>query len=305
MEKNNQPLILGIVVVGAVLIIALALIFTRNGDQPEEATESNVAQNDESNGETENGEDPDCDTQEAANNPECLADDELDSCAYILKADGSCGKQITCNGQTYDLESDDSWLDENGVYQTVCEPAEPPTGILPDNWEQLTPREKTDLNPFNCDHKTQWISAEDGSCLIKECPGENEFVSVSGFCISDIDTTDLEYVVLLSSSVNGAEDPELVGFCELNPCDTDGFRVFDWHIAIKESIDVDLYTRNSYHLEFYKDPVITQVQGELQGDESWGIPRFILYAHNGSTSLDDYSEADIISRQTDLPAFQD
>ena len=154
----------------------------------------------------------------------------------------------------------------------------------------MTGREKTSLNPFGCDHETQWVSAEDGSCIDQP---------------KDTDTTNHEYVVLLSSSVNGAEDPETADFCELNPCDADGFRIFDWHIAIKESIDVDLYTRNSYHLEFYKDPVITQVQGELQGDESWGIHRFILYTHNGSTSLDDYSEADIISRQTDLPAFQD
>ena len=43
MEKNNQPLILGIVVIGAVLIIALVLIFTRNSD--ETATETTGATN--------------------------------------------------------------------------------------------------------------------------------------------------------------------------------------------------------------------------------------------------------------------
>ena len=92
MEKNSQPLIIAAMLIGAVLIIALALIFTRNGDDmtTETVDENDVAQNDESNGETENGEDLDCDIQEAANNPECLDEDKLDPCDYILKADGSC-----------------------------------------------------------------------------------------------------------------------------------------------------------------------------------------------------------------------
>ena len=42
---------------------------------------------------------------------------------------------------------------------------EPQPGGLPDNWNSLTDRQKADLNPFNCDHETQWVSAEDGSCI--------------------------------------------------------------------------------------------------------------------------------------------
>ena len=177
MEKNNQPLIITAIIVGAALIIALALIFTRNGDDvtTETADENNVTQNGESNGETENGEDPDCDSQEAANNPECLTGTE---CADVLKADGSCVKQITCDGQTYDLESDDSWLDENGVRRTVCEPARPQTGILPDNWEQLTPREKTNLNPFDCDIEAQYVRADNGQCQDKPTEPEAEYVTL-------------------------------------------------------------------------------------------------------------------------------
>ena len=52
MKKNNQPLILGIVVIGTVLIIALALalIFTRGSDDitTETANENNASENQES-----------------------------------------------------------------------------------------------------------------------------------------------------------------------------------------------------------------------------------------------------------------
>ena len=44
MEKNNQPLILGIVVIAAVLIIALALIFTRSDSETEAPDESDSEQ---------------------------------------------------------------------------------------------------------------------------------------------------------------------------------------------------------------------------------------------------------------------
>ncbi len=47
-EKNNQPLILGAIAIGAVLIIALALIFIHNNDsQPRETAENTVAENEQ------------------------------------------------------------------------------------------------------------------------------------------------------------------------------------------------------------------------------------------------------------------
>ena len=60
LEKNNQPLILGIVVIGAVLIIALALIFTRNGDESvtETVDENNTSENQENGNGEENGQQP-------------------------------------------------------------------------------------------------------------------------------------------------------------------------------------------------------------------------------------------------------
>ena len=46
-------------------------------------------------------------------------------------------------------------------------PTPPVEGELPVDWDQLTPAEKTDRNPFDCDIQTQWISAEDGTCIDK------------------------------------------------------------------------------------------------------------------------------------------
>ena len=131
MEKNNQPLILGIVVIGAVLIIALALIFTRSGDETatEPASENNVSENAE-NG---NGGDNGGDNQQPVPTP----------------APQPTPQPIPTPNPT-----------------PVPTPA-PQPGILPSDWDNLTDREKTDLNPFNCDHKTQWVSAEDGSCIDK------------------------------------------------------------------------------------------------------------------------------------------
>ena len=57
MEKSNRPLILGAIVIGAILIIALVLMFTRSGDESvtETVDENNTSENQE-NG--ENGQQP-------------------------------------------------------------------------------------------------------------------------------------------------------------------------------------------------------------------------------------------------------
>ena len=123
---------------------------------PKNQENENTGENGQETGTSE------CDTQEAKdNNPEC-------------QDDGSPARpvqQITCaaDGPTYDLESDGSWIDENGIRQTACEAptTTTPTGTLPANWNSLTTQEKTDLNPFNCDHETQWVSAEDGTCIAR------------------------------------------------------------------------------------------------------------------------------------------
>ena len=54
----------------------------------------------------------------------------------------------------------------------------PQLGVLPVDWDNLTDREKTDLNPFGCDTETQIIYADDGTChdvpIIEEAPLEFE-----------------------------------------------------------------------------------------------------------------------------------
>ncbi len=56
MAKNNQPIIVTSIIVGAILIIVLALIFTRTDSQPEAVMEGNVVETGEENG--ENGQRP-------------------------------------------------------------------------------------------------------------------------------------------------------------------------------------------------------------------------------------------------------
>ena len=163
MEKNRQPLIITSIIVGAVLIIALALIFTRGSDDTatETANENNTSENQENENTGENGQQTgisECDAQEATDsNPDCQNDGSGTARPV---------QQITCaaDGPTYDLESDGSWIDENGVRRTACEAPTTPTGTLPSIWNSLTPQEKTDLNPFDCDTETQVIWETDGTC---------------------------------------------------------------------------------------------------------------------------------------------
>ena len=143
MEKNNQPLILGIVVIGAVLIIALALIFTRSDSETEAPAEGTISENEENEaGEDENGED---------------------------------GQQPDPQPDPVPLPDPQPRPDPTPPPQPIPEPQPDPTpdpqpqpGVLPPNWHSLTSQEKNELNPFDCDHETQWVSAEDGSCIDKQ-----------------------------------------------------------------------------------------------------------------------------------------
>ena len=143
MKKNNQPLIIGgIVVIGAVLIIALALIFTRGDSETEAPAEDTVSENGE-NATNENGE--------------------------------NGGEQTT--PQPDPQPTPQPAPDPAPDPQPTLAP-NPQPGVLPADWDSLTPREKTDLDPFDCDHATQWVSAEDGSCIDK--PSVDNPVSSSG-----------------------------------------------------------------------------------------------------------------------------
>ena len=98
-------------VIGAVLIIALALIFTRGSDETTTETLSEGTTSE---------------TPETPENPE--------------------------------------------VPEVPEQPENPEIGILPADWNSLTPQEKNQLNPYGCDHETQWVSAEDGTCIDKPAP---------------------------------------------------------------------------------------------------------------------------------------
>ena len=136
MEKNNQPLILGIVVIGAVLIIALALIFTRSDDD----TTTSTTDEDTAENEGQEGQPPE--------NPEQPENPETDQ---LCTADDPCvAPPEDCPTGLIKIWPDDS-----------------PTPLcvrLPSNWDDLTSQEKTDLNPFDCNLETQIIYAEDGTC---------------------------------------------------------------------------------------------------------------------------------------------
>ena len=220
MEKNNQPLILGIVVIGAVLIIALALIFTRGSDETttETAGESNTAENREDTDAEENGEAGQEETDGEGAEFEVVAANfvpgdgqiiaSLDilnrneeslsiRCSYTVGYKESTAGAWAGDNETYTLqpgqnEFSDSILSqptggpsgltgadlvdefENLNISVDCERSDdwqpaptPGPDVLPSNWNSLTPQQKTDLNPFGCDHDTQWVSSENGTCIDK------------------------------------------------------------------------------------------------------------------------------------------
>ena len=177
MEKNNQPLILGIVVIGAVLIIALALIFTRSDETATETTgETNTAESTVSENE-ENGE--------------------------------SSGRKITPQPNPDPQPAPDPV--PVPVPDPQPQPMPEPTNGLPPNWHSLTSQEKTDINPFDCDHATQWVSAEDGSCINKpvvidpddiECPeGQKWVIDAEGGSCEPVIPPQLKDISLIYSHI--------------------------------------------------------------------------------------------------------
>ena len=238
MEKNNQPLIFGIVVIGAVLIIALALIFTRGGDETTTETtgETNTTDNQEDTSTGENGEDG----QQPQPTP-----DPIPTPQPIPEP------------------------------QPQPQPTPEPSDGLPSNWQSLTSQQKTELNPFACDHETQWVSAEDGSC-IERSPAEST----------------PEFILLHHTIINAADDEEAQADC-LRRCDLlSDLKIGTYHIiASPQMID----RSNVIWVAF--------VDFEVQlpeRDDIW-YPRYVFYADNGSRLFADYSEADVIDGWSSKP----
>ena len=148
MNKNNQPIILGAMVIGAVLIIVLVLIFTRGGDDTatETASENNTAENQES----ENAEEGSGDSQQPETPEQPVIPEQPDNPAAPEQPDNPAAPEQPDNPAAPE------------------QPDNPETDILPSNWNQLTDGEKIALNPLDCDLITQTIWANDGSCHDKE-----------------------------------------------------------------------------------------------------------------------------------------
>ena len=232
MEKNNQPLILGIVVIGAVLIIALALIFTRNSDDTatETASENNTSENQENVGTGENGE--------------------------------NGGEQTT--PQPDPQPTPQPAPDPDSFPPDPQPDPQPQPGVLPPNWNSLTDREKTELNPYDCDHETQWVSAEDGSCINKTTDDDDPTDPVRP-------PVEPDYVLL---DIN----------CYDPPADPPWFEVCDISIA----------TTGNDNLEQFLAEIVLPVAPYAE----WVWVVADVYGYNGYDNLSEYAGADFILHTT-------
>ena len=135
-ENSNNFVVFGAVALAIALVIVLLLVFNGNDDeQVEDSSADDQSQIDQST------------PADDQNRP---ADEEQ------------------TDNQTQPVQDDnstDTVTTDNPESQAPGEATEP--GQLPANWEQLTNRQKKDLNPYNCDIETEFIWAEDGSCHSK------------------------------------------------------------------------------------------------------------------------------------------
>ena len=236
MEKNNQPLIFGIVAIGAVLIIALALIFTRNSDETttEAILTDDTSENQENTSTEENGED-----DQQSETPDSTPDPQ----------------------PTPDPEPQPESIPE-------------PSNGLPSNWQSLTSQQKTDLNPFNCDHATQWVSAEDGSCI------DRPVVTDSG-----------------QEEAPGNNLPPVV--CDDDQVELPGGGCFSYLVLDREqecledaddACSITLYVAVKGNKGVVTGTMLDAVYRHIEADNPENVPLPIMYTYNGSDDIDDYDE---------------
>ena len=175
MEKNNQPIIITSIIVGAALIVALALVFTRTDSETEAPAESAVSEN----AENEN-----------------------------MEGNGENGQQPT--------PSPTPQPSPQPIPVPIPTPApNPQPGVLPSNWNGLTAQEKTDLNPFDCDHETQWVSAEDGTCIDKPTTSRPNLVGTDLLLGLGFDRCESPANSLLETYLAGLSERRKVSITEL------------------------------------------------------------------------------------------
>ena len=190
-EKNKITLALTITIIAILLVIVALIVFRSNDDtEPAEKPINNQAEDsDEKNEDAALDEVPD----QGENNVE--EDPDADE-----------------SGRPDDGEQNEDGADENIT--------------LPSNWVNLSPREKTELNPYNCDLEKYYVRGDNGRCLGKAPASENIFLTYDPSHTYDA-TGDVVYEVkvspaagadgeffqcqnLSSASVLGADDFALI-----------------------------------------------------------------------------------------------
>ena len=186
-EKNNQPLIITSIIAAVVLILSLAWIFGRDdASTPEPATEQEQEEVIQPEPPTQNESDALIKEGrriiagfQASTRRLISAAEACDTAAFDAERPIIEGLAIRSQKLSAEIEKMESAPAEllalpEAIRQETLKGLGASQGILacrsgrlPDNWDQLTSREKNDLNPFDCDHETQWVSAENGTCINK------------------------------------------------------------------------------------------------------------------------------------------
>ena len=193
MEQHKQPLIVGAMIVGAVLIIVLALVFTRdNAEQTETATGNDVTENNETGGEKEEGsgsQQPE--TPETPENPETPEQPENPETGVLPSnwQELTGAQKVTLNPLGCDLETQIVYA-EDGSCHDKSQPGGEPVPASPDR--VILPAEPTKadfealLEPYLTEKAKLVLQTrtvlEDGGTVISEglCPPDRLFGSDCG-----------------------------------------------------------------------------------------------------------------------------
>ena len=185
MDENNKflPVIIA-GVIGVVLVLVLVLVF-RNGDNGSDTVSGDAVQ---------------------------VVDEQLAS-----EESESDEQSVTVSAESESDEQSVTVSTESEPNTSIVE-----TGIVPDNWNELSPQEKTVLNPLGCDSATEIIWAEDGSCHPQsedsiEDVIENEDVEISDDPIVVDPREELEQYLEDSEWTNVQKMEAMRSYCVDNP----------------------------------------------------------------------------------------
>lgn len=95
----------------------------------------------------------------------------------------------------------------------AVEPDKSTAGVLPPNWNDLTPQEKASLNPLGCNVETEWVRADNGQCTPKTEGSDAELARQASNQFDDINETNFAASAIGYLTSNGL----------LFGCDDDNF----------------------------------------------------------------------------------